>query len=155
MDWIGLAAALLRFGMLAIMVWFLWTLLRAVRADLNLSKAGPVLSLREGVSQAPAILEVVVSTGGDLYPGQVIPLTGEIKLGRGEGNDLLIEDNFASHQHARVWIEHGAYLVEDLASTNGTFLNGCKVMEPTIIKHGDLIKVGGATFRLAVRSFAN
>jgi len=66
----------------------------------------------------------------------------EIFLGRSEECAITISDTFASHRHARIFYEDSALYLEDLTSTNGTFVNGEKIEEPYLLKHRDRIQIG-------------
>ena len=75
--------------------------------------------------------------------GTEIPLNGEFVVGRGEsGSGNLADDTEISRRHARFRRENGSFVVEDLGSTNGTFVNGHQVTGPTVLKPGDEIKLG-------------
>ena len=60
-------------------------------------------------------------------------------IGREAGNDLVIEDAQISRHHARLTRQGNSYLIEDLGSTNGTFVNGSRVTEPTLLNNGDML----------------
>lgn len=154
MDWLALTAAVLRYGMLAVLVVFLLMLLNTVRLDLKRQEHLTAKRSEEHRidTKGKLGLKIVISTGEKLAPGRVVPLAGEILVGRGEDNDLVVEDAFASHHHARIWVRGGICQVEDLGSTNGTLLNGTKIVRASPVNPGDLIKVGGAAFELVERS---
>ena len=63
-------------------------------------------------------------------------------LGRDETNDIVLRDDQVSGRHARITSEGDAFKVEDLASRNGTFVNGERIGEATTLRSGDLTKVG-------------
>jgi pSer/pThr/pTyr-binding forkhead associated (FHA) protein len=73
----------------------------------------------------------------------VVPL-GErrVTLGRADGASVVIEDVYVSDEHAEVIPEDGGWAVRDLGSTNGTFLNGAKVTQPTFLSSGDQLRLG-------------
>ena len=62
-----------------------------------------------------------------------------LSLGREAGNDLVVEDPQISRRHARLTRQGHSYLLEDLGSTNGTFVNGSRVSTPVLLANGDLI----------------
>jgi hypothetical protein len=80
-------------------------------------------------------------------PGKAVRLNKEvITLGRGEGNDVIIDDQLASRRHARVCWDGARFVLEDLDSTNGTFVNEQRISGPMVLKPGDEIRIANATF---------
>ncbi len=76
-------------------------------------------------------------------PGKVFPMEKvELFIGRDLSNDVVINDPEISRRHSRLLFSNGAYLLEDLGSTNGTSINGQRLMSPTAIRHGDIITLG-------------
>ena len=71
-----------------------------------------------------------------------------ITIGRVQSNDIILNDADVSRQHFSLTWDGQQYVVKDLGSTNGTFVNGLPVREPTILTPGDDIYVGKITFRL-------
>ena len=75
--------------------------------------------------------------------GTVFPLTTDtVVLGREEGVDISLRDPEVSRQHARVSWQAGTYVLEDLGSTNGTFLNGMQIAGQRPLRPGDSIGLG-------------
>ncbi len=73
-------------------------------------------------------------------PNQTYELDKDVyAIGREAGNDLVIEDAQVSRRHARLTKQGNSYLLEDLGSTNGTFVNGSRVTAPVLLANGDLI----------------
>lgn len=66
----------------------------------------------------------------------------EMFLGRDLSNDLVINDPEISRRHARLFLQGNGYILEDLGSTNGTFVNGQRLMGPNILRPGDVITFG-------------
>lgn len=62
-------------------------------------------------------------------------------IGRWEDNDLVVDDRWVSRHHARIRREGDQYVVEDLGSKNGTFVNGRRITEPTVLSDGDQVQV--------------
>jgi len=76
-------------------------------------------------------------------PGTVFELTREVStIGRDVTNEVVIGDAEVSRQHARVTRTPGGYVLEDLGSTNGTFVNSERLMAPRVLKPGDMIAFG-------------
>ncbi|AYD39387.1 FHA domain-containing protein [Clostridium fermenticellae] len=94
-------------------------------------------------------LEIVnPGNNNNLRKGAVIPIRGEISIGRKSNNLLVLDDPYASGYHARVYSRNNAHILEDLHSTNGTLLNGTKVTGKTYIKAGDEVRIGNTSFKV-------
>jgi pSer/pThr/pTyr-binding forkhead associated (FHA) protein len=82
--------------------------------------------------------------------GRMFELGQEVTLGRSPGCAVPLEDDtFTSSVHARVYRRNGELWLEDLRSTNGTYLNDSRVSEPTRLQRGDRIKVGSTILEVA------
>jgi pSer/pThr/pTyr-binding forkhead associated (FHA) protein len=81
--------------------------------------------------------------------GQLYNLSDEITVGRAAGCGVHVEDAYTSNLHARVYRREGGIWVEDLGSTNGTWVNAEKINGPTRLGRGDLLQVGGTVFEMA------
>jgi pSer/pThr/pTyr-binding forkhead associated (FHA) protein len=79
-----------------------------------------------------------------------IELSGEIIIGRGSASDVVIEHERLSRKHARLSAGDAAVLVEDLESTNGTFVNGERITGSMLAKHGDVIKFDSCSYEVYV-----
>jgi pSer/pThr/pTyr-binding forkhead associated (FHA) protein len=74
----------------------------------------------------------------------------DIVLGRHTNCDIVIMDEVVSAQHARLTYHHGQWWLEDLSSTNGTFLNGSKLTTPTVVITDDEVKCGNTQLILRI-----
>lgn len=84
---------------------------------------------------------MIVRTGPN--PGTTYDLTKEVTLmGRDVSNDIILGDSEISRQHSRLTRTPGGYVLEDLGSTNGTFVNGERLMAPRVLNPGDLVALG-------------
>src|SRR4051812_46987465 len=72
----------------------------------------------------------------------------EINVGRVQGNDLMLPKGNVSKRHARLIFRDGRFIVTDLKSTNGTYVNGRKIAQATIVREGDKIYVGDFVLRV-------
>jgi pSer/pThr/pTyr-binding forkhead associated (FHA) protein len=81
--------------------------------------------------------------------GRAYPLEEEVTLGRAAGCQVPIDDAYASQVHARVFHSEGQWYVEDLGSTNGTYLNRRRVAGPMIVKKRDRVQIGNTVLELA------
>jgi hypothetical protein len=81
--------------------------------------------------------------------GQVFELVDEMTVGRAAGCGVRVDDVYTSGIHARVFRQNGSVWVEDLGSTNGTWVNAERIGTPVKIGKGDLLQVGGTVFEVA------
>ena len=88
---------------------------------------------------------VVVKTGPEA--GRRVELDLEVAIGRQDG-DLVVEDPEVSRRHAVLRRSGGSVVVEDLDSTNGTFVNGERIRSPITVGPGDQVRVGGTTLEI-------
>jgi hypothetical protein len=92
---------------------------------------------------------VVIDRGDtDLLTGQAFPLSLVTGLGRTLTNTVVIEDAFASAEHALLSLRSGRWWLEDLGSRNGTRLNGERLTAPAIVATGDEVGIGGVRLRI-------
>ena len=90
---------------------------------------------------APASSRLIVRTGPN--PGMVFDITKEVTmLGRDVTNDIVVGDAEISRQHSRITRTPGGMVLEDLGSTNGTFVNGDRLVSPRVLTSGDLVGMG-------------
>src|SRR2546423_5956250 len=78
----------------------------------------------------------------------------EINVGRVQGNDLMLPKGNVSKHHARLLYRDGRFIVTDLKSTNGTYVNGRKITQATIVREGDKIYIGDFVLRLETNGAA-
>jgi hypothetical protein len=152
-------AVALKFGFLAVLYLFLLWVVRSAMRDLaryggSAAAAEPVdvpgpsrrqggtPDLRAGVSPR---LEVVAAMGHE--PGTTFDVGEGALFGRSDGADIRVEDPFASSAHARIFSRAGFMYVEDMGSTNGTYLNGHQVKSPERLKVADTIRIGDSEYR--------
>ena len=139
-------AVALKFGFLAVLYLFLLWIARSAMKDLRRSngatgRAQPVDAGADGRPQ----LEVVAAKGYE--PGSVFDLTGGAVLGRADTADIQVDDQFASAAHARIFPRDGFMYIEDMGSTNGTYLNGRQVGQAERLKLEDVIRIGDSEYR--------
>lgn len=94
-------------------------------------------------------LEVVdKGDNNNLRSGGVIPVNEILTMGRGEDNMVVLEDKFVSSHHLKIYFRNTDYILEDLNSTNGTFINNERVKTKVALSKGDKIKVGTSVFKV-------
>ena len=150
-------AVALKFGFLAVLYLFLLWVVRSSMRDLarygGSAAAEPVEApgparrrARQSAPRnggAPRLL-VVAAMGHE--PGTTFDVREGVTFGRGDGADIKVNDQFASSQHARIFDRGGSMHVEDLGSTNGTYLNGRQVKRAEPLSVGDTIRIGDSEF---------
>lgn len=76
-------------------------------------------------------------------PGRIFDLLeDEIRIGRGSDNDIVISEMEISREHARLNAQSGSYVIEDLGSTNGTYIDGQRLIGPHLLRSGEMIGLG-------------
>jgi FHA domain len=160
-------SVLLKFGFLLVLYLFLLWVSRSALRDLRRDDAMPVPSRRTsspampegtalhaaasglggGLEETEALLRV--ESGAGLEPGSAFDLVGGAVIGRGEQVDIHLEDTFASSRHAKFSWQGSVVVLEDLGSTNGTYLNGELLRGPQPIHVGDRIRIGDTEFSMA------
>jgi pSer/pThr/pTyr-binding forkhead associated (FHA) protein len=129
---------------------FVWRAVRAVVRDLRTPAPAPPSRPRRAAPEAPGAPEPprrarpsqLVVHFPDGRP-KVIELTDEpVLFGRSPSSTVRLEDPYVSDDHARIYHSDGSWMVADLKSTNGTFLNRVKVTAPAPIAAGDQLGIG-------------
>lgn len=96
---------------------------------------------------APALQHLALISGNQL--GTRLTLPGALVLGRATGSGFDIDDDYASGQHARLYRQaDGRWVIEDLQSTNGTYVNGARISAPTFVGEADVIRIGRTQLKL-------
>ncbi len=80
--------------------------------------------------------------------GTAFELPDEVTVGRAAGCGVRVEDSYTSSLHARIFRRDGTLWIEDLGSTNGTWVNAQRVVDPVKLGRGDLVQVGGTVFEV-------
>ena len=151
-------AVALKFGFLAVLYLFLVWVVRSSARDLarysGSAAAEPVEAPSPARRSRPASarrnggaarLVVVAAMGHE--PGTTFDVREGALFGRSDGADIRVEDPFASSSHARIDNRGGALYLEDMGSTNGTYLNGRKVQSAQRLDTGDTIRIGDSEYR--------
>ena len=145
---------ILKLCFLALLYLFFVRVVRAVWAEITPRPpvaAVPAAAPRTARSERPtakrpvAHLRVVEPAA---QRGRTYDLADELTIGRAAGCQIPLDDSYASQLHARVFRRNGDLLVEDLGSTNGTFLNRKKVESAVPIRKGDRLQVGKTVLEL-------
>ena len=152
-------AVALKFGFLVVLYLFLLWVARSAMKDLSRYERAPAAEpveppsrrrqeqgalphLRAGVSPH---LTVVAAMGHE--PGTTFDVGEGATMGRSDGAAIRIDDPFASSAHARIFPQGEYMYLEDMGSTNGTYLNGRQVKATERLKMADVIRIGDSEYR--------
>lgn len=130
-----------------------------VSPPLPVPAPGPVVVVGPGTSAQAAPEPIVVGSKQPKYlaitsgalAGSMLPLTSlPITIGRAPSNTLVIEDDYASSHHARLYPTAEGWVVEDLNSTNGTLVNGAPLTGAVLLPVGVPVSIGHSQVKLVV-----
>ena len=148
------ALLILKIAFLVLLYLFIWRIVRTASRDLRLPQESFILApSREGgvATQPPPVRSgrLVVVKSAELEDGSDYMLnSSQLTIGRGGQNDIAIgSDEFASARHARFEPRQDGVWVQDLGSTNGTYLNGMRLEHPRRLTEGDIVRVGETDLR--------
>ncbi|MGH8993174.1 MAG: FHA domain-containing protein [Acidimicrobiia bacterium] len=143
---------ILKFCFLGLLYLFVVRVLRAVEGELAVGRPGEGRRFRlpgrgaaaDGAGRPYQLRMVEPPTA------QVFPLSEEVTIGRAPGCSVaLADDTFVSQLHARVYVRDGQPFVEDLGSTNGTFLNQARLTKTQRLRKGDRLQIGQTILEVA------
>jgi len=146
----------LKLAFLILLYLFIWRIVRSAARDLRLPQESMIIAPQQaaaaGLISQPRQFELgklVVLTSPALDEGDVVTLdTHPLTIGRGSGNDVALpEDDYASTRHARIEPRRDGIWVEDIGSTNGTFVNGIRLTRERRLAAGDIVRVGETDLR--------
>ncbi|KWW97879.1 hypothetical protein C3Y87_11235 [Carbonactinospora thermoautotrophica] len=154
-----LTLTVIRLGFLAVLWLFVLTTVSVMRSDLfgtrvtqPQPKASPARQPRPPAPRAQkrprsAPGKLVVTAGS--LAGTTVTLTDQpVTIGRSHDSTLVLDDDYASSRHARIYPDNGRWMVEDLGSTNGTYLDRAKINGPTPVPLGVPIRIGKTVLEL-------
>ena len=152
-------AVALKFGFLLVLYLFLLWIARSALKDLSRGGDGtaaaepvepPSPRRRRGAAPQPrggvAPRLVVVAAKG-FEPGTAFDVSNGAMMGRADNSEIRVDDQFASSAHARIFLRSELMYVEDMGSTNGTYLNGRQIRTAERLKASDVIRIGDTEYR--------
>lgn len=140
---------LLQFAFLGVLYLFLLWVARSALRDLGRPATEPGGFMDEELDSGvrPYSGRLVVERGGGLSSGRAFGVGPGLVIGRAPGCEIRIEDSYASSRHARLYDRDGHVYVEDMNSTNGTYVNGVRVAAQQLLRPGDVIRIGDTELR--------
>ena len=147
------ALLVLKILFLVLLYLFIWRIVRAAARDVSLPQESFVLAPGSipGLGEQPQVEagKLVVLKSPALGEGEEWELdSAPLTLGRGAQNDVqLDEDEYASARHAKIEARRDGVWLEDIGSTNGTYLNGIRLTRPKRLTSGDIVRIGETELR--------
>jgi FHA domain len=145
---------LLKIAFLVLLYLFIWRIVRSAARDLRLPQESMILSPQQASALLPQPVarelgRLVVLKSPILDSGEVVTIDSHaLRVGRGTDNDLSVDgDEFASSHHARFEPRRDGVYVEDVGSTNGTFVNGIRLTRERRLAPGDVVRIGETDLR--------
>ena len=145
------ALLILKLAFLVLLYLFIWRIVRSASRDVRMPQESFILAPSQAAELA-ALRDsgrLVVVRSPALSEGDELTLNSSaLLLGRGSGNDVnLARDEYASTKHARVEPRRDGVWVEDVGSTNGTYLNGIRLTQAKRLSPGDVVRIGETELR--------
>ena len=147
------ALSALKYGLFALLFLFIWRSMRWVVRGLSVAEQAATAqrSGRRPRDTAPTLppgpSTLLVKGQSDAKP-RTVRLSASMTIGRAPECELRVDDTYASQQHARLFAKNNSWFVEDLGSTNGTFVNDQKLAAPAMLQPGDKVRVGQTIMEL-------
>jgi pSer/pThr/pTyr-binding forkhead associated (FHA) protein len=141
------ALSALKYGLLALLFLFIWRAMRWVVRGLGVDCSPQPEGGNGRAAPSPARPSMLL-VQADGQRARSVRLDGSTTIGRGVECELRLDDTYVSQQHARIFDRGGNWYVEDLGSTNGTFVNEQKLVAPAMLTPGDKIRIGTTTVEL-------
>jgi hypothetical protein len=147
------ALLVLKIAFLVLLYLFIWRIVRSAARDVRMPQESFVLAPGSvpGLGEAPQIQSgrlVVIKSPALEEDDELLLDSAALLVGRGSGNDVnLARDEYASSNHARVEPRRDGVWVEDVGSTNGTYLNGTRLTNAKRLTPGDILRVGETELR--------
>lgn len=137
---------ILRYIFIIIIYLFILNIIRLIYLDISSSASSTA-------AKNVAYLKVINRLDQlDFKMQEYYPIVGEISVGRSSRNDIYVKDRVVSKNHMKVYFKDGYYYLEDLGSSNGTYLNGNDIENNVLeLSDGDLIGVGKIQFMFVNR----
>ena len=140
---------LLKYAFLAVLYIFIARAVKAVYVELKpgspaSGSAGASRAAPRKAKRAPKKAAVIEGPAR----GKTFDLKDELIVGRADKCHLVLDDTYVSQVHARIFPKGDAYILEDLGSTNGTYLNRRRITSPTELQRGDKVKIGKTVLEL-------
>ncbi len=134
----------LEYGLLFLLLYFVYKAIRFMRDDSR--EAIEEIYTESQTTPDEAVLTVIEAADGSMV-GRRFAFGQSISIGRGQDNDIVIQDGYVSHNHAVIELLNNLYVIQDLGSVNRTYVNGQEISGRQYLQTGDTISIGTVTFQ--------
>lgn len=134
----------LEYGLLFLLLYFVYKAIRFMRDDSR--EAIEEIYTESQITPDEAVLTVIEAADGSMV-GRRFAFGQSISIGRGQDNDIVIQDGYVSHNHAVIELLNNLYVIQDLGSVNRTYVNGQEISGRQYLQTGDTISIGTVTFQ--------
>lgn len=148
------ALSVLKYSMIVLLYFFVFRAIRSVAVDVSGRRRGATSEMRVPAAAAKPSkggkppTQVVVHDAGATGKPAVVRLRGQADIGRADRCAIRLQDHYVSQVHARLIERDGDWYVEDMGSTNGTFLNDGAVSGSAVVHAGDSVRIGKTVLEL-------
>lgn len=139
---IRIISVILQYGVLLLLFIFIFKIVKFMRQDIRKS----VEPVHHETAAAEAVLTVVQAQDAALV-GRRFAFTEAISIGRSDDNDIVLRDTFVSHHHALITRLNNLFVIEDLGSSNHTYVNDECLLEKKYLQENDCIRIGGVSLK--------
>ena len=149
------ALLVLKIAFLVLLYLFIWLIVRSATRDLRVAPQESIILGADEAAElraqlAPRAIRLTVLASPALQPGATVEIAQATHVGRGAENGLRLEDDdFVSSRHARFEPRTDGLWVEDVGSTNGTYVNGARVTSARLLREGDVVRIGQTDLQVA------
>ena len=147
----------LKIAFLVLLYIFIWLIVRSATKDLRVAPQESIVlgaeeaaQLRAQLGPRPHAMRLTVLASPALQPGATVEIAAATHVGRGAENGIRLEDDdYVSSRHARFDPRPDGLWVEDVGSTNGTYVNGARVTSARLLQSGDVVRIGQTDLQVA------
>ncbi len=134
----------LEYGLLFLLLYFVYKAIRFMKDDSR--EAIEDIYVESQTTPDEAVLTVMEAADSSMM-GRRFAFGQSISIGRGQDNDIVIQDGYVSHSHAVIELLNNLYVIQDLGSVNRTYVNGQEISGRQYLQTGDTISIGTVTFQ--------
>lgn len=146
---LNIISIILQYSLIALIYYFLFLVIKVIYQDLT-RKNHNIHKLKSNEAELSYVNTaqlLVIDHQHINMPLKKFILGENTSIGRGSNNDIVVDDQFVSHEHACISFYKNGHWLSDLNSTNHTYINGTAITDEVLLNGGDVIKIGAVTFK--------